>query len=89
MIISDDFKGKSIKIWDVIEGPYLAEDMIPNLPDYLPENLHFNICKVETDGKVEHVELFFDDFNSAYDMVKHFKTSIDPIEIEDDTEDGH
>ena len=89
MLLTNDFKDKSMKIWDVIEGPYSAKDMMPDFPVPLPEDLHFNLCKVEIDGKVEHIELFFNDFNSAYEMVTHFQTSIDPIEIEGDTEDGH
>ena len=33
MLLTNDFKDKSMKIWDVIEGPYSAEDMMPDFPD--------------------------------------------------------
>jgi len=89
MIIGNDFGGKNVKVWDVIEGPYSVKDVVPDAPSDLPEDLHFNLCKVEKDGEIEDIELFFDDFNSAYEMVKYFKSNIEPLEIEHEIEHGH
>ena len=47
----------------------------------------WNVCKVEKDGKVFDMELFFDSYNDAYELVKHFSKSIDPLELELNEED--
>jgi hypothetical protein len=56
-----------MKIHRVVSGPYDEDEVI------------WNLCLVEIDGELEQVELFFDDFDSAYTMVKYFLTSINPI----------
>ena len=68
-------------IWDVIEGPIDIDD----LPDEMPEGHNFlNVCKVEIDGEIVHVNFWFETFDQAYEWVKHFDKSIDPIEMEYD-----
>lgn len=73
-MVNSDLRDKPVKIWDVISGPYPLEH--PDLDD-----VHYNLCKVEVDGKVEDIEYFFDTFNDAYEMVKYFSKNIEPIEI--------
>lgn len=65
------------KIWDVVDGPFPAD--IPIAPE-----VHYNLCKIEVDGKIEHTEFFFNTFDDAYEMVKHFHKSIEPIEVDYD-----
>lgn len=64
-----------LKVHRVIRGP--IED-----PEY--EDSWFNNCLIEIEGDTELVEddIYFDDFDEAYNFMKHFDTSIDPIEIE-------
>ena len=76
MTNSDESKRK-VKIWDVLEGPIPTDFEVGEDP-------HFNLCKVEVGGKIEQVEYVFSSFNDAYEMVRHFHTSIEPIEFEDD-----
>lgn len=47
----------------------------------------WNVCKVENDNKVFDMEIFFDSFDDAYTMVKHFAKSIDPLDLEWNEED--
>ncbi len=72
---NSDIQNKTVKIWDVISGPYPCD-----IPD--AEDVYFNLCKVEVDGKIESIEYFFDSFNEAYEMIKYFQKNIEPIEIE-------
>jgi hypothetical protein len=65
---NSDESKRKVKIWDVLEGPIPTDFEVGEDP-------HFNLCKVEVGGKIEQVE---------YEMVKHFHTSIEPIEFEDD-----
>lgn len=56
-----------LKIHNVISGPYDDGEDI------------WNVCLVEADGELEEVELYYDSYNDAYQMVKHFMKSIDPL----------
>lgn len=47
----------------------------------------WNVCKVEKEGKVFDMELFFDSFDDAYQLIRHFSKSIDPLELELNEED--
>jgi len=74
MTINSDYPVKKMKIWGVIEGPMgLDED---------GELFYCNLCKVEIDGKIEHGEYYFDNFDDAYEWVKHFQKFLEPIEID-------
>lgn len=64
-----------MKIHSVESGPYDDGEYI------------WNVCKVEDDGKVFDMELFFDSFGDAYKMIKHFAKSIDPLDLELNEED--
>tara|TARA_R100000935_G_C2703558_1_gene111265 strand:- start:128 stop:364 length:237 start_codon:yes stop_codon:yes gene_type:complete len=70
---SDTYPNKTVKIWGVLEGPMGMDDD--------GELVYVNLCKIEIDGKVEHVEYYFDNFDDAYEMVKHFQTKIEPLEV--------
>jgi len=56
-----------MKIHNVISGPYdNGEDI-------------WNVCLIETNGDLEEAELFYDSYDEAYEMVKHFTKSIQPL----------
>ncbi len=80
MVNSDIVDKKQVKIWDVISGPYPCD-----IPDN--EDVHYNVCKIEVDGKIRQIEYFFGSFNSAYEMVKYFHSNIEPIEVEYNEDD--
>ena len=80
MVNSDVPQMKQVKIWDVISGPYPCD-----IPDSV--DVHYNLCKVEIEGKIIHMEYFFDSFNDAYEMVEYFQSNIQPLEIEIDDRD--
>tara|TARA_R100000030_G_scaffold88252_1_gene72135 strand:- start:195 stop:437 length:243 start_codon:yes stop_codon:yes gene_type:complete len=80
MVNSDVPQMKQVKIWDVISGPYPCD-----IPDSV--DVHYNLCKVEIERKIIHMEYFFDSFNDAYEMVKYFQSNIQPLEIEIDDRD--
>tara|TARA_R110000824_G_scaffold65703_4_gene171018 strand:+ start:744 stop:914 length:171 start_codon:yes stop_codon:yes gene_type:complete len=44
--------------------------------------VYCNLCKIEVDGKVEDAEYYFDNFDEAYEWVKHFQKFLEPIEID-------
>lgn len=59
------------KIWWVVDGPFTDDD-----------GLIWNVCLIETEGKLEPSEVYFQNFEQAYDMVKYFSRNIEPIELE-------
>jgi len=62
-----------IKIHRVVGGPYFLDE----------ENCYYNLCLVEhEDGSLENEEVLMDDFDSAYEMIKHLSTTIEPIILE-------
>lgn len=61
----------NLKIWNVVDGPLEDED-----------GDIFNLCLVEYEGKVEQMEVYFESMKDAMVMVHHFKTSIEPLELE-------
>lgn len=69
----------NIKIWGVVEGPFFQRD----LPDqgYDPDAVMM-IMKLEDDGDVFDAEVWMDDFDQASQIIRHFKKSITPLEIE-------
>ena len=62
-----------MKIHRVVGGPYFLDE----------ENCYYNLCLVEhEDGSLENEEVLMDDFDSAYEMIKHLSTTIEPIILE-------
>ena len=69
----------TLKIWCVVEGPFLQRD----LPDEgYPDDAVMLVLKLEDDGDVFDAEVWMDDMQSAYHIIKHFKTNITPLVIE-------
>lgn len=62
------------KIHRVMSGPFPADEF--------EENHVMLWCMVEADdGDLENYELYLESFDEAYKIVKHFSTSIEPLEI--------
>ena len=84
MYVNSDLRKPKVKIWGVVEGPISVSDI-----DDIDTNLYMNLCKVEVNGSIQHIEYFFDTMDDAYNMCKHFLTSIDPLEVELNDDDWH
>jgi hypothetical protein len=63
-------------LWGIIEGPFSAED----LPDcgFPPESTML-VLKVSRGKDVFDAEFWFDNLDEAYVLVNHFRTSLNPI----------
>lgn len=69
-----------IKIWGVQHGPFHKDDLED--PSHVPDDLeYFIVAKAEVDGEIDELEFWFQNFNDAWAVVKHFQTKIDPIEV--------
>jgi hypothetical protein len=77
-------------VWGVEEGPFgrddLPEDELEEIG--IPEDWNWMIvAKVSEGDKVGYVNLWYDTLDEAYAVVKHFKTSIEPLELDDGQEE--
>jgi|TARA_R110000803_G_scaffold60685_2_gene120056 hypothetical protein len=67
-----------IKIWGIIEGPTSVSEF--NEDYEVPEGSeYFMLCKVEIDGELEADNFWFEDFNDAYEWVKYFSNTAEPL----------
>lgn len=71
-------KPKELKIWGIIEGPIRAED-IPE-SDF-PEGSVGMVLKVQSGVEVFDAEFWFDSFDEAYLVIKHFQETIEPLNM--------
>jgi len=67
-----------VLIWGILDGPVRAEDM--NSGDY-DEGTVGMILKISVDDEVKNAEFWFENFEQAYEIVKHFHKSIEPLEL--------
>lgn len=77
-------KGKETLIWEVIEGPYHREafDEDELLSIGVDDNLGcFLVVKLQEDGEVGVVNFWVETEEEAYEIVKHFKYNIEPLEV--------
>lgn len=72
-------KAKDVFIWGIIEGPIRAED-IPDSPYETPAVMM--IMKFSHGDTVSHGEFWFDSMDDAYEIVKHFHHTIEPIKMD-------
>jgi hypothetical protein len=73
-----------VLIWDVLEGPFYRGDYEEDELFYAdaPHDLdYFLVVKLQEDGKVGIVNFWVETAEEAYDIVEHFKTNIEPLEI--------
>jgi hypothetical protein len=73
-----------VLIWDVLEGPYHRDEFDDDelLSVGIDDNLeYFLVVKLQEDGAVGIVNFWVETAEEAYDIVEHFKTNIEPLEI--------
>lgn len=72
---------QSITIYNVISGPYTQMDLGYEWDG--PQDAEaYLVVKAEVDGEIDDIEWYFSTVDEAYEWVKHFKVSIDPIVIQ-------
>lgn len=69
----------NLQIWGIIQGPVRAED-IPDC-DYPDESVGM-VLKVSNGKDVFDAEFWFDSLDEAYEIVRHFQTKIEPLELD-------
>lgn len=64
-----------MKLWGVLEGPWVMED----------DRAYFlgKVQMLDNEPEIVHREFYFDDFNAAYNVCKHFNYNITPLSEED------
>ncbi len=68
------------KIHNVVSGPFCQEDLGSDWDGPDEAECYLNVL-LEDEGKINEVEWYFGTLDGAYDMVKHFKVTIEPIEV--------
>jgi hypothetical protein len=70
-----------MKVWRLVSGPYHRNEIGD---DELPEELEYMIVAlVEREGELYDQEFWFESFDEAMVWVMHFKSKIEPIEVND------
>ena len=63
-------------LWGIVEGPFAAKE----IPDCgFPPDSTMLVLKVSRGEEVFDAEFWFDNFDEAYVLVKHFQTHLYPI----------
>lgn len=73
-----------VLIWDVIEGPFSREDFDEDelFNEGIPDHLNFMlVARIEDDGVIDTVNFWYDTEDEVYEVVKHFKSKIEPLEV--------
>ena len=70
-----------VKVWEILQGPIAVEDF---KEDYEPPegSQHLLVCRVEIDGQLEEDNFWFEDLNDAYEWVKYFSKTAEPLIID-------
>jgi hypothetical protein len=78
--VTDDYiEPIKVKIWNVTSGPYHRDEVDD---PYIPEGIDYMlVCLIEIDGETLHKEYWFSSLEDANIWVNHFKTKIEPIEV--------
>ena len=76
----EDEEDDKISVYCILDGPYTQDDLEEHW-DGPQEAEAYLLVKVEYQGEVQDVEWYFETTNEAYEWVKHFKKSIEPIVI--------
>lgn len=73
-----------VLIWDVIEGPFRREDFDEDelFNEGIPDHLNFMLfVRIEDEGVIDTVNFWYDTEEEVYEVVKHFKSKIEPLEV--------
>ena len=76
-----------MKIWDILEGP-LSRDDDPNSDEWPTESNYTIVCKVEEDHEIFETDFFFEVYEDAYEWKVYFETNIEPLIINEGTDDA-
>jgi hypothetical protein len=71
-------------IWDVVEGPYPREDFDEEdlFKEGVPIGLDYMVvARIEEDGEVSLVNFWYETEEEALQVVHHFKSNIEPLEV--------
>ncbi len=72
-----------MKVWKINSGPYHRDEVDD---DELPDELEYMVVAlVEVDGELYDQEFWFGSWDEVQMWVMHFKSKIEPIEVNDDT----
>lgn len=74
--------GNKTLIWGIVQGPIYAQ----HIPDAdFPDDAVMVVAKVSEGDEVFDAEFWFDSFEDACVMLDHFKGSINPIELDNNS----
>jgi hypothetical protein len=70
---------EKLKIWGVLQGPYSRQEVGD---PYVPDGLNYMVlCKASYKKEVFDREFWFETLDEARAMVDHFKSNIEPMEL--------
>mgnify|MGYP001600853398 FL=1 len=72
-------------LWGIIDGPYSREDFPPDalIGEGIQDNWNWMVvAKLEVDGEIGLGNLWYPTLDEAYEVVNHFKSSIEPMELD-------
>lgn len=70
------------QIWCILEGPISVDDMPEDeVPESATDTSVYMVLKVADNNRVFDAEFWFDSHEDAYAIVKHFNSSIAPINL--------
>lgn len=71
-----------LQIWCVLQGPIHVSDMPEDeVPDFVTDNSVYMVLKVSQRRQVWDQEFWFDNFEDAYKILRHFHESIEPLTL--------
>lgn len=71
-------KKPKVLVWGIMHGPIRGED----IPDFEgDEDSVAMVLKISVDQSVHNAEFWFNNLDEAYEIIKHFDHSIEPLEL--------
>lgn len=74
-----------IKVWSILEGPFSRDDFPEEELWEMGINEDWNfmvVAKVEQNGELGTMNLWYDTLDEAYNVCNYFKSHIEPLELE-------
>lgn len=72
-------------VWGVEDGPFSRDDFPEDVLEDMgiPDDWNWMVvAKVQEGDRIGSVNLWYDTLDEAYGLVKHFKTNIEPLELD-------
>jgi hypothetical protein len=77
----DKITHEKSKIWGIIDGPFDRDEFSVD-DDELPDEWQYMVvAKIEEDGKIGTVNLWFETYQEALQLKGYFDTNIEPLEL--------